>query len=151
MNDLEKLLAIEEIKQLKARYFRSIDTKSFEELRTVFTPDGVFDFGAALRDPINGNPEGVPEAPPIVGLENIIGAIGAALATGQSAHHGHTPEIEILSETTAKALWPMEDVVINDSVNFRGYGHYDETYEKLDEGWRIKTSLLTRLRVIIES
>ena len=27
-----------------------------------------------------------------------------------------------------------------------GYGHYHETYEKIDGQWRIKTSKLTRLR-----
>jgi hypothetical protein len=27
-----------------------------------------------------------------------------------------------------------------------GYGHYHETYEKLDGEWRIKTMKLTRLR-----
>jgi hypothetical protein len=28
-----------------------------------------------------------------------------------------------------------------------GYGHYEETYERLAEGWRIKSTKLTRLRV----
>jgi len=32
-------------------------------------------------------------------------------------------------------------------VNLRGYGHYEETYVKLDGQWKIKTSKLTRLRV----
>ena len=31
-----------------------------------------------------------------------------------------------------------------------GYGHYHETYEKGPDGWRIKTLLLTRLRVDLE-
>jgi hypothetical protein len=31
-------------------------------------------------------------------------------------------------------------------VNLRGYGHYHETYEKIDGQWRIKSSKLTRLR-----
>ena len=31
-------------------------------------------------------------------------------------------------------------------VNLRGYGHYHETYEKVDGQWRITSSKLTRLR-----
>jgi hypothetical protein len=31
-------------------------------------------------------------------------------------------------------------------VNLRGYGHYHETYEKIDGQWRITSSKLTRLR-----
>jgi hypothetical protein len=31
-------------------------------------------------------------------------------------------------------------------LNLAGYGHYHETYEKVEGAWRIKTSTLTRLR-----
>jgi hypothetical protein len=31
-------------------------------------------------------------------------------------------------------------------VNVRGYGHYHETYVREDDGWRIASSELTRLR-----
>ena len=31
-------------------------------------------------------------------------------------------------------------------MNLRGYGHYDETYEKIDGRWLITSSTLTRLR-----
>jgi hypothetical protein len=31
-------------------------------------------------------------------------------------------------------------------VNLRGYGHYHETYEKIDGQWCITSSKLTRLR-----
>ena len=112
MNDLEKLLALEEIRTLKARYFRCIDTKSFDELATVFAPDAVFDFREANRDPVLGNPRGTVEPEPVEGQANIIAAIAEALKTAQSAHHGHMPEIELTSDTTAKGIWPMEDVVL---------------------------------------
>ncbi len=35
------------------------------------------------------------------------------------------------------------------AVNLLGYGHYHETYEKIDGQLRIKTSTLTRLRADI--
>ena len=37
--DMLDLVAIEQIKQLKARYFRGIDTCNLELLRTLFAPD----------------------------------------------------------------------------------------------------------------
>ena len=73
-----------------------------------------------------------------------------ALEVAQSAHHGHVPEIEILSDTEARGIWPMEDVVLNRGFAFRGYGHYRETYEKVAGEWRIKTSQITRLRIVVE-
>lgn len=43
MSDLERLVAIEEIKNLKARYFRAMDTGDWDVLQTVFATDAVFD------------------------------------------------------------------------------------------------------------
>jgi hypothetical protein len=31
-------------------------------------------------------------------------------------------------------------------MEMHGYGHYHETYEKVDGAWRIKSTTLTRLR-----
>jgi hypothetical protein len=57
------------------------------------------------------------------------------------------PEIEITSPTTARGVWAMEDMLRwPDGRELHGYGHYHETYERTDDGWRIKTLTLTRLR-----
>ena len=62
-------------------------------------------------------------------------------------HQVHAPDIELDSPSTAHGVWALEDVVrFGPGVNLRGYGHYTETYEKLDGAWRIKSSTLTRLR-----
>jgi hypothetical protein len=59
----------------------------------------------------------------------------------------HAPEIELTSATTARGIWALEDVVrLAPGVNLRGYGHYHETYEKIDGQWLITSSTLTRLR-----
>ena len=152
MSDIERLLAIEEIKSLKARYFRTMDTKDWEGLGTVFAPDAVFDFREATIDPID-NPDDDGPAP-VEGGGAIVAAIRDALSSVNSVHHGHVPEIEITSDTTAKAVWPMEDVIrpLGESAarTFKGYGHYHETYVRIDGAWRIKTSKLTRLRVMFQ-
>ncbi len=62
-------------------------------------------------------------------------------------HQVHAPEIELTSPTTARGVWALEDFVrFALGLNLRGYGHYYETYEKVDGRWRIKSSKLTRLR-----
>ena len=51
------------------------------------------------------------------------------------------------SPTTARGVWALEDVVrFGPGVNLRGYGHYTETYEKVDGQWLFTSSTLTRLR-----
>ena len=149
MDALQRLVDLEEIKQLKARYWRCIDTKSFDELSTVFAEDAIFDYRWAVRDPVTGMPDGVTEQAPVKGVANIIREVGDALKVAQSAHQGHMPEIELLSDTTAKGMWPFEDYVLNGDFEFKGYGHYVEAYEKIDGAWRIKHSEITRLRVVI--
>jgi len=65
-----------------------------------------------------------------------------------TVHHGHMPEIELTSPTTATGIWAMEDNLRwPDGSDLRGYGHYAETYEKADGAWRISSSTLTRLRM----
>jgi hypothetical protein len=54
MNDLERLIAIDKIKMLKARYFRVLDSKDLDLLRSVCTDDVVLDFRGTAADPRAG-------------------------------------------------------------------------------------------------
>src|SRR5207247_6768104 len=74
---LNRLLAIEEIKQLKARYFRCLDTKDWAGLTTVFTPDAVLEAEGRVRE----------------GREAIVATIAKVLEGAVSVHDGHRPEI----------------------------------------------------------
>lgn len=153
MDSLEKLLAIEEIKQCKARYWRGIDSKHFELLRTTFTEDVEFDTCDALYDPVMGQHPDVPRrTEPTCGVENIIKNAEVSMNPSvQSAHMGHLPEIEILTDTTAKAIFPFEDRILNPGVGaFDAYGYYEDTLVKIDGQWKIKTSKICRYRVIFE-
>jgi hypothetical protein len=139
---LEKLQAIEEIRNLKARYFRCMDTKQWEELGTLFTADmqviapsgeiwlrGGAAFAASLKH---------------------------SLERAVSCHQGFTAEIEILDAENAKAIWAMQDVIEWEDRHPRegwksivGRGHYHDTYRKSDGRWWIATLSLTRLRLDI--
>ncbi len=152
MTDLEKLLAIEEIRQLRPKYFRVIDAKQFDELEEIFTPDAVFDSREAVADPIKGQYPGFPVSPVSVGREAVVQGIIAGMPEAlQSCHMGHTGEIEILSDTTAKGVIPFSDrLIIPGVLATAGYGYYFDEYEKIDGKWRIKSAVLKRKRVIFE-
>ncbi len=147
MTDLDRLVAIEEIRQLKARYFRSMDTKDWAGLESVFAPDAELDMQGEAADKSKAA-EGL-----VVGGANVAAFIRNAVIDLLTVHHGHMPEIEITSPTTAKGIWAMEDLLRwpeGASVKtLHGFGHYHETYRKVDGAWRIQTSRLSRLRLDI--
>ena len=76
-----------------------------------------------------------------------IAAIVSTIGDVVTVHHGHMPEIELTSPTTATGVWAMEDMLRwPDGTEMHGYGHYHETYVKVDGAWRIASCTLTRLR-----
>jgi ketosteroid isomerase-like protein len=146
MNDDElttavrQLADIEAIKQVKARYFRFVDTKDWAALRTLFTDDARHYYvDADGTEKFTTNDDYFP-------------MMASMLTNGVTTHHGHTPEITLLGETEAEGIWAMLDYVQCDMPQGRqslmGYGHYFETYRKGDDGvWRISSKRNVRLRV----
>jgi uncharacterized protein (TIGR02246 family) len=125
----------EAIRQLKGRYFRTMDTKDWDGMRQVFTDDLVTDNTAS------------PGGTVIEGADVFMAFLREVLGPVTTVHHGHTPEITITSPTTATGIWAMEDMLRwPDGSEIHGYGHYHEVYEKVDGDWRIKRLTLTRLR-----
>jgi hypothetical protein len=100
METVDRLWAIEQIKQLKARYFRFLDTKDWEGMRTIWTDDAVFD--ARTAKTIDASGAGTDAAEWVwTGCDAIVSAI-SAVANLPTAHHGHCHEIEVLSATDAR-------------------------------------------------
>ena len=147
MEPVERLMATEEIKQLKARYFRCMDTKDWAGFEQVFAADAVMDMSNEMRDRTTRG--GITR-----GAAQIAAMVRTVVGPVVTVHHGHMPEIEITSPTTARGVWAMEDKLRwpegSPVRTIHGYGHYHETYERTDDGWRIKTITLTRLRVDTE-
>jgi uncharacterized protein (TIGR02246 family) len=126
---------IEAIRQLKARYFRTMDTKDWEAMRQVFTNDVTVDTSAS-----GGNV--------ITGADEFMAFLQETLRGAVTVHQGHMPEIDLTSPTTATGIWALNDLVIwPNGMRLTGYGHYHETYEKQDGEWRIASSTLTRLHM----
>ena len=125
---------VEELKKLKARYFRALDSKDWEAYGNVFAEDCVVDLTRAGGPRIEGR--------------EAFRAYGSSLTIVQSVHHGHNPEIELTSPDTATGVWCLEDYNIwEDGTQNHGWGHYLETYEKQGDRWYIKTMALSYLRV----
>jgi len=131
------LLAIRSIERLKARYFRCMDTKDWAGFEAVFTPDAVMDMQEEAGDLLRGASE-------------IAAYVRTQVGAVETVHHGHMPEIEITSATTATGVWAMEDRLRwppgGPITSLHGWGHYHETYERLAGEWKIATLRLTRLR-----
>ena len=131
---------LEAIRQLKARYFRLMDTQQFDDWHTCFTAD--------IRARYEGVPRANAELPvdvEIEGRDALIEGIRTLMTGAKSMHQGFMPEITLTSATTAEAIWSMFDYVRLPTCHFKGWGHYHETYVKEGDDWKIKTILLTRL------
>jgi hypothetical protein len=131
---------IEAIRQLKARYFRLMDTKDWAAFRELFTAD--------VRIDVSADGAGVFE-----GLDAFLAMLLPALDNVVTVHHGHMPEIQLTSDTTASGIWAMEDrLQFPDGGpvgGVHGWGHYHDTYRLVDGQWRIESSRLTRLRMVL--
>jgi acetyl esterase/lipase len=132
--DADALAAIEEIKQLKARYFRLMDTKQWDALRAVFAKN------ARLLDEESNTGW--------TGREQIVAGLAHVLANARTVHHGHMPEIELTSDTEARGVWAMNDWVDQPELTLDGWGHYHERYVFEDGAWRIADERISRLRVL---
>ena len=130
--DLE---AIELIKQLKARYFRFLDTRNIEGLHSVFTEDASARFKGPDYDfDLNGWPA----------LEAFYRKSFSADAFGM--HNGHHPEIEV-SGNHATGIWYLQDIFVQlkHDVTVMGSALYEDEYRREDGVWRIATTGYVRL------
>jgi hypothetical protein len=141
---LERLLALEEIRTLKARYWRYVDTKQWQAFAELFTFDATFtdhsaDFACS-------------------GREGIVADISGSLAAVTSFHSGLQSELEITSPDSARGIWAMQDYLIYPPgarhatsplpvASVRGYGHYVEEYLRVGGRWLFQKIELYRIRL----
>ena len=153
MNDLERLSAIEEIKQVKARYFRGVDTSDGPLVRSILAEDCVLDYMGCCTDPKTGQ-DFLPSMNVVMRGPTSWSDDGFAKAGIVSAHHGHNSEITVTGAATAEAIWSMTDHLYmppgGPFAKMTGYGYYHETYEKADGRWKIKTLRIARTRVEVQ-
>jgi 3-hydroxyisobutyrate dehydrogenase-like beta-hydroxyacid dehydrogenase len=137
--DRHRLADREEIKELKARYFRLIDTKDWASFRELFTDDCK-----------HWLPQGSPV--PFMTNDDYFPMMESMLGPGVTTHQGSMPELTFTGEDEAEGIWAMFDYVQSDApsgrVSIQGWGHYLETYRRGADGrWRISSKRNERLRV----
>lgn len=138
--DLSQLSALEEIRFVKARYCRFIDTQQWEAFALLFVKDARLTFydvdGAALHR--------------FTDLQQFLASTIETLSGARSIHQVHNSEIEIDPPGFASAIWSMEDRICyahraqRAFRDLHGFGHYYETLQLTHGKWLIKTLELKR-------
>lgn len=139
MDNLTRLVAIADVRSLMARRVRCLDEKDWAGFAACYADDArSYTFAAG------DNPDDV-----LVGGPAIAKRVAATLDGVATVHQVHEPEIEIESETSARAIWPLHDRLRHEASGavMRGFGHYRQRYEKRDGRWLIVEQRLTRLWV----
>ncbi|MCH7790130.1 MAG: nuclear transport factor 2 family protein [Acidobacteria bacterium] len=130
---------IEAIRQLKARYFRTMDQQDWDGYREVFTSDVIID----TTDDTGPGTQ-------IIGREAYLDMLAVVLEGAITVHHGHMSEIEVDGDA-AHGVWSMEDHIWfseeSGIATLWGTGWYEETYRRVDDEWKISHLVLRRQRV----
>jgi hypothetical protein len=136
--DVQRLMDIEAIRQLKHAYFRCLDTGNFEEL------------GELFHDDIRVELVGGTYAWKLQGKQAFLAEQRKAFHRRTVGHHnGHHPEIQILGESEATGIWYLADLmwVLDAGVFTTGTALYWDRYQKVGGRWKIRE---TRYRRIYE-
>ena len=148
MTETERLAAIEAIRDLKAKYWRGVDSGDAALVRSILAADCVLDFRGCCTDPTSG----VDFLP----MMNIVMKgrdtwAAQALDGYVTSHQGHQAEIDVTGPDSASAIWTFTDRFFYPPgmkySRFTGYGHYHETYCREPSGWKLATTRITRLWV----
>jgi ketosteroid isomerase-like protein len=132
MDPVEELRTIEEIRQVKYRYLRCVDTKLWDEIGDTFTEDATVDYGTMAY----GKPLKMDGRDEIVAFFRT--TLGPEILT---VHAAGQPEITLGADgDTAAGIWSFQDTVIATEyrVVIMGAAFYHDRYERGADGqWRI--------------
>jgi hypothetical protein len=136
------LAAVEEIKCLKYRYFRSLDLKDWDTFGDCLAEDVSARYGTqAMGEPLHYDNRAAV-------VEFMSANLGPGVITMHVANH---PEVTIHGEgdgDSATGSWAFEDTVIvpDFKIIIRGAGYYNDTYRRDPDGaWRIASTGYERI------
>ena len=138
---LQQLSDLEEIKVLKSRYFRGIDTADWSLLEGMFTAD------------VNVEYIGGDYHVRLKGAEAMMEFLANSFHSGTlGMHHGHTPEIVFTGPDSAEGLWYLEDIFINLEEKFHTFGTaiYRDSYMRDGSRWQIASTVYDRIMEVTE-
>jgi hypothetical protein len=126
--NLQQLSDLEDLRTLKHRYFRGIDTADMALLAPLFTEDLTVDYrGGTYRVQLHGR-------------EDMLEFLANSFHSGfVGMHHGHMPDITLTGEDSAEGIWYLEDIAI--SIESRthtiGSAIYKDVYRRENGQWKI--------------
>lgn len=138
---LQQLSDMEEIKVLKSRYFRGIDTADWSLLEGMFTQD------------VNVEYIGGDYHVKLKGAEAMAEFLANSFHSGTLAmHQGHLPEITFTGPDSADGLWYLEDIFINLEEEFHTFGTaiYRDRYVREGGVWRMASTVYDRVMEVTE-
>lgn len=139
MEDLTRLVAVEDVRRVMARYVYSADHHRWDDLAGLFTLDAPF-----VASTVDG-----PDQVRMTGRDEIADGLKARnRADSVLIHHLFSSEIDIESPDSATGVWAMEDIVTTPhDGEMHGYGHYRVRFTRSDDRWLIAGLRITRLRL----
>ena len=129
--EIARLKDIEQIKALKSRYFRALDTKDWDALEQTLSPDISTSYSNGKL--VFHGPKEVTDY-----FKEVMPATEITL------HQGHNPEITLESDTVAWGKWYLQDILIFTEGNpyagtqIQGSAIYTDKYVKVDGKWLIQ-------------
>ncbi|MGX9673724.1 nuclear transport factor 2 family protein [Mycobacterium sp. HM-7] len=126
------------VEMLKATYFNDVDTKNWQALRQLFAPGAQVDTTGSF-------------GPYFPNRDSFIAFTALTLSAINTRHQGYDPQIDLTSDTTASAVWTMQDrLSVAGLITIHGYGHYTDNYEQVNGQWLVTYSKLTRTGFTVE-
>jgi SnoaL-like domain len=119
---------LEDIKVLKYRYMRALDTKHWDDFAATFTEDVIGDYGSSLG-----------ETHSFSDRDSLVEYMRTSLPANVITEHRVThPEITIDGDE-ATGIWYLQDKVIVPEFDFMliGAGFYRDKYRRTPDGWKI--------------
>jgi hypothetical protein len=149
MSELDKLVAIEQIRELSLKYTRYINQRDWDRWCELFTDES--DYWQYTIGKVVTGPKG---------WRTHLNAVGMTSDKMHSLFENFgVAEIEILSPTTARGTWqemflfwmpadqtPTKGFLVGPGQQSRTYAIYYQTYKKVNGTWKINTNIPSSIR-----
>jgi len=141
VNAIDRAIASEEIRNLKARYWLGVDRRDAAMIKATLAPDVVADYTQVALPPGNTVSE------VLHGADAVAKGVAATPAEpGGGLHFGGQPVLEFTSATTVTAIWPMigfGHVAAGGGTRVGELYYYHDSFERIGDVWKIKSIRLT--------
>lgn len=142
MSGMADLETIEEIKRVKYRYLRALDTKHWDDFADTLTEDIVGAYGSSLGKEHR-----------FTNRTDLVEFMRTSMPSNVLTEHRVThPEITVNGDE-AEATWYLQDRVIVPEFSFMLFGaaFYHDRYRRTPDGWKICSTGYDRTYEVTQS